>query len=212
MLSIAVFVSGSGTNLQALIDYEKSHASCPYRIRLVVSDKKDAYALERAKKAGIATELVSAYAVLGKEKAEAASRDEKRLSVSNAALAACKKHKADAIVLAGWLTVLCGPIIGEYSGKIINLHPALLPKFGGVGMWGRRVHEAVIAEGEKESGCTVHFVDSGCDTGAILVQKKVSVMPGDTADTLYARIAPVEHDAIVEGACLLAEKLSGKVD
>ncbi|WP_315327266.1 phosphoribosylglycinamide formyltransferase [Treponema socranskii] len=212
MLSIAVFVSGSGTNLQALIDYEKSHASCPYRIRLVVSDRKDAYALERAKKAGVATELVSAYAVLGKEKAEAASRDEKRLSVSNAALAACKKHKADAIVLAGWLTVLCGPIISEYGGKIINLHPALLPKFGGVGMWGRRVHEAVIAEGEKESGCTVHFVDSGCDTGAILVQKKVNVMPGDTADTLYARIAPVEHEAIVEGACLLAERLSGKVD
>ena len=212
MLSIAVFVSGSGTNLQALIDYEKSHTSCPYRISLVVSDRKDAYALERAKKAGVATELVSAYAVLGKEKAEAASRDEKRLAVSNAALAACKKHKADAIVLAGWLTVLCGPIISEYGGKIINLHPALLPKFGGVGMWGRRVHEAVIAEGERESGCTVHFVDSGCDTGAILVQKKVRVMPGDTADTLYARIAPVEHEAIVEGACLLAERLSGKVD
>ena len=212
MLSIAVFVSGSGTNLQALIDYEKSHASCPYRIRLVVSNRKDAYALERAKKAGLATELVSAYAVLGKEKAEAASRDEKRLAVSNAALAACKKHKADAIVLAGWLTVLCGPIISEYGGKIINLHPALLPKFGGVGMWGRRVHEAVIAEGEKESGCTVHFVDSGCDTGAILVQKKVNVMPGDTPDTLYARIAPVEHKAIVEGACLLAERLSGSAD
>ncbi|MGI5055339.1 phosphoribosylglycinamide formyltransferase [Treponema socranskii] len=212
MLSIAVFVSESGTNLQALIDYEKSHTSCPYRVSLVVSDRKDAYALERAEKAGIATELVSAYAVLGKEKAAAASRDEKRLAVSNAALVACKKHKADAIVLAGWLTVLCGPIIGEYSGKIINLHPALLPKFGGVGMWGRRVHEAVIAEGEKESGCTVHFVDSGCDTGAILVQKKVSVMPDDTADTLYARIAPVEHEAIVEGACILAERLSGKVD
>ena len=212
MLLIAVFVSGSGTNLQALIDYEKSHTSCPYRIRLVVSDRKDAYALERAKKAGIATELVSAYAVLGKEKAEAASRDEKRLAVSNAALAACKKHKADAIVLAGWLTVLCGPIIGEYSGKIINLHPALLPKFGGTGMWGRRVHEAVIAEGETESGCTVHFVDSGCDTGAILVQKKVDVMPGDTPDTLYARIAPVEHEAIVESALILAKKLSGKVD
>ena len=212
MLSIAVFVSGSGTNLQALIDYEKAHTSCPYRIRLVVSDRKDAYALERAKKAGIATELVSAYAVLGKEKAEAASRDEKRLSVSNAALAACKKHKADAIVLAGWLTVLCGPIISEYGGKIINLHPALLPKFGGVGMWGRRVHEAVIAEGERESGCTVHFADSGCDTGAILVQKKVNVMPGDTPDTLYARIAPVEHEAIVEGACLLAEKLQGSAD
>ena len=207
MLSIAVFVSGSGTNLQALIDYEKSHTSCPYRISLVVSDRKDAYALERAKKAGIATELVSAYAVLGKEKAEAASRDEKRLAVSNAALAACKKHKADAIVLVGWLTVLCGPIIGEYRGKIINLHPALLPKFGGEGMWGRHVHEAVIAAREKESGCTVHFVDSGCDTGAILVQKKVSVMPDDTPETLYDRIAPVEHEAIVEGALILARRL-----
>ena len=207
MLSIAVFVSGSGTNLQALIDYEKSHTSCPYRISLVVSDRKDAYALERAKKAGLATELVSAYAVLGKEKAQSASRGEKRTAVSNAALAACKKHKADAIVLAGWLTVLCGPLIDEYGGKIINLHPALLPKFGGVGMWGRRVHEAVIAAREKESGCTVHFVDSGCDTGAILVQKKVSVMPDDTPETLYDRIAPVEHDAIVEGALILALRL-----
>ena len=74
-------------------------------------------------------------------------------------------------------------------------------------MWGRRVHEAVIAEGERESGCTVHFVDSGCDTGAILVQKKVDVMPDDTPDTLYARIAPVEHEAIVEGACILARRL-----
>ncbi len=87
----------------------------------------------------------------------------------------------------------------EYSGRIINLHPALLPKFGGVGMWGENVHKAVLAAGEKESGCTVHLVDSGCDTGKILVQKKVPVMPGDTVESLYERIAPKEHEAIVEG-------------
>ena len=90
----------------------------------------------------------------------------------------------------------------------MNLHPALLPKFGVVGMWGHNVHEAVLAAGEKESGCTVHLVDSGCDTGKILVQKKVPVMPGDTPETLYARIAPQEHKAMVEGVCQLAKMLS----
>ena len=79
------------------------------------------------------------------------------------------------------------------------MHPALLPKFGGVGMWGHNVHEAVLAAGETESGCTVHLVDSGCDTGKILLQRKVPVLPGDTPDSLYARIAPVEHEAMVEG-------------
>ncbi len=114
-------------------------------------------------------------------------------------MALCDEVKTDVIVLAGYLSVLCGDIIKKYEGRIINLHPALLPKFGGVGMWGHNVHEAVLAAGEKESGCTVHLVDSGCDTGKILVQKKVPVLPGDTVDSLYARIAPKEHEAIVEG-------------
>jgi phosphoribosylglycinamide formyltransferase-1 len=91
---------------------------------------------------------------------------------------------------------------------MINLHPALLPKFGGVGMWGHHVHEAVLAAGEKESGCTVHLVDGGCDTGKILVQKKVPVLPDDTPDSLYARIAPEEHKAMVEGLCILSQMLS----
>ena len=99
---------------------------------------------------------------------------------------------------------MTGDIISAYSNRIINLHPALLPKFGGVGMWGHNVHEAVLAAGEKVSGCTVHYVDGGCDTGKIIVQKKVPVMSGDTVDSLYARIAPKEHEAIVEGAIVLA--------
>lgn len=204
---IAVLVSGGGTNLQALIDYEKSHADCPYNIALVISNTKSAFALERAREAGIPAEIRSPYSVLGKENADKADRDTKRLAVSDAVLSLCGEHKIDALVLAGYLSVLGGRIIESYSGKIINLHPALLPKFGGVGMWGRNVHEAVLASGEKESGCTVHLVDSGCDTGKILVQKKVPVLDGDTPDSLYSRIAPKEHEAIVEGACLLARGL-----
>jgi len=206
-MKIAVLVSGGGTNLQALIDYEKAHSDCPYKIALVVSNTKNAYALERAKNAGIKAEIRSPFSVLGKENAEKASRDEKRIAISEAILALCRENKIDAIVLAGYLSVLGGKIIDEYSGRIINLHPALLPKFGGVGMWGHNVHEAVLAAHEKESGCTVHLVDSGCDTGEILVQKKVPVLEGDTPDTLYARIAPKEHEAMVEGVCLLADKL-----
>lgn len=206
-MNIAVLVSGGGTNLQALIDYEKAHEDCPYHINIVIADTKKAYALERAEKAGIETKIVSPYAVMGAEKAKAASKEEKRLAVSDAALDAARAAGAEAVVLAGWLTVLSGRIIEEYSNRIVNLHPALLPKFGGVGMWGHNVHEAVLAAGEKESGCTVHLVDSGCDTGKILVQRKVPVLPGDTPETLYARIAPEEHKAMVEGVCRLAEMI-----
>ena len=204
---VAVLVSGGGTNLQALIDYqlEKGEA-CPYVIVAVISDHKDAFALERAAKAGIPSAVTSPYSVMGKEVAQAASRDEKRLAVSNAMLAVCREHKAEIIVEAGCLTVLAGEILTEYSNKIINLHPALLPKYGGVGMWGHHVHEAVLAAGEKESGCTVHLVNEVCDGGEILLQKKVPVMPGDTPDSLYARIAPKEHEALLEGLLMLCER------
>lgn len=261
-MQAAVLVSGGGTNLQALIDFENSftknscagnsnaensccensfaenaHAPyspsensrsenfraphlqnanarvenlqnanslCPYHLALVLSDRKDAFALERAKKAGIQTALISAREALG-ENFKNFSRDEKRLAISNAALFLCQKNAIDAIVLAGFLTVLSGEIIKVYANKIVNLHPALLPKFGGEGMWGHHVHEAVLAAREKESGCTVHLVDAGCDTGRILVQKKVPVLAGDTPETLYARIAPLEHGALIEGVCELAK-------
>lgn len=205
-MNIAVLVSGGGTNLQALIDYEKLNSDCPYKICCVLSDHKDAYALERAKIAGIESFVVSPYAVMGAENAKAASREEKRIRVSDKVLEICKQKEVQLIVQAGWLTVLSGAIIEEYSNRIINLHPALLPKFGGVGMWGHHVHEAVLASGEKESGCTVHIADSGCDTGRILVQKKVPVESGDTVDSLYARIAPKEKEALIEGVLMLCKK------
>lgn len=205
MKNVAVLVSGGGTNLQALIDYEKSTENCPYKIVVVISDHKDAFALERTKLAEIPTKITSPYAVMGAENAKKASRDEKRLAVSDKVLEICKDFNVDVIVQAGWLTVLCGKIIEEYRDKIINLHPALLPKFGGVGMWGHHVHEAVLAAGEKESGCTIHLVNGECDGGKILIQKKVPVLPNDTPETLYERIAPQEHKAIVEGLLLLCE-------
>ena len=142
---------------------------------------------------------------MGADVAKASSRDEKRLAVSDAVLEKCREYGVQVIVQAGWLTVLSGNILEVYKDKIINLHPALLPKFGGVGMWGHHVHEAVLAAGEKESGCTIHLVSSECDGGKILIQKKVPVMPDDTPDTLYERIAPQEHQAIVEGLLLLCK-------
>ena len=202
---IAVLVSGGGTNFQALIDYANSHDDCPYAIDVVISSTKNAFALERGKKAGIDQVIKSPFSVMGKENAQNATREEKNQAVSNSILEECKSRQIDIIVLAGYLSVLQGKIIQEYSGKIINLHPALLPKFGGVGMWGHNVHEAVLAAKEKESGCTIHLVDSGCDSGRILIQKKVPVMENDTPDSLYERIAPEEHKAIVEGVCLLAK-------
>lgn len=211
-LRIAVLVSGGGTNLQALIDAERAALSegnpLPYTVALVISSSKNAYALERAKSAGITSVVVSPYTELGSQVAKTASRDEKRIAVSNGVLKVCQQHQIEAIVLAGFLTVLGGPIIQEYRGRIINLHPALLPKFGGEGMWGHHVHEAVLAAGEKESGCTIHLVDSGCDTGEILLQKKVPVLPDDSPESLYARIAPQEHLAMVEGVTILASRLS----
>lgn len=204
-LKTAVLVSGGGTNLQALIDFQSEQGEkCPYEIVCVISDAKKAYALERAAKANIPSIICSPYAVMGADAAKSADRDSKRLAVSNAVLKNCREFGAEAIVQAGWLTVLCGDILKEYEGKIINLHPALLPKFGGVGMWGHHVHEAVLAAGEKESGCTIHLVSAECDGGKILIQKRVPVLPGDTPDSLYERIAPEEHKAIVEGLCLIA--------
>ena len=208
-LRLAVLVSGGGTNLQAIIDSERAREQSPFRVSLVISSTKDAYALERARRFAIQSEITSPVSVLGSEKAKTATMEEKRLALSNAVFELCKKNDIDLIVLAGFLTVLTGPIIKAYENRIINMHPALLPKFGGVGMWGHHVHEAVLASGETESGCTVHLVDSGCDTGEILVQKKVPVLQDDTAETLYKRIAPLEHEAMIEALEMLAERLLG---
>jgi phosphoribosylglycinamide formyltransferase-1 len=121
----------------------------------------------------------------------------------------CRERRIGLIVLAGFLSILEGDIIREYAGRILNLHPSLLPKFGGEGMYGERVHRAVLDAGETESGCTVHLVDAGTDTGPILLQRRVPVLPGDSPSSLAERIHGEEHTAIVEAARMLIERIRG---
>jgi phosphoribosylglycinamide formyltransferase-1 len=194
-----VLVSGSGTNLQALLDAEKSGGLGPGKLTLVVSDRPEAYALERAKTAGIPAITVK----LDKS----TTREERRQVLSDNILLLAETHHIGLIVYAGFFWVLKGKIIEAYAGRMINLHPALLPKFGGRGMYGEKVHRAVLDAGETESGCTVHLVDAGTDTGPILLQRKVPVLPGDTPTSLADRIHQEEHIAIVEAVKMMTERL-----
>jgi phosphoribosylglycinamide formyltransferase-1 len=191
-------VSGNGTNLQALLDAEKSGGSG--KVVLVVSDRSGVYALERANIAGIPA--------ITAEPDSAVPKEERRQKQSDQILRLAESHHIDLIVLAGFLSILQGEIIRRYAGRIINLHPALLPKFGGIGMYGEKVHRVVLEKGEKESGCTVHLVDEGTDTGPILLQRKVPVLADDTPDTLAERIHREEHIAIVEAVSMMASRLS----
>jgi phosphoribosylglycinamide formyltransferase-1 len=203
-VSIMVLVSGGGTNLQALLDAQKDGVfACGGgngEIALVVSDNPAAYALERAKAAGVLAVTVE----LDKNK----TREERRQEISDHILRLAESHHIDLIVYAGFLWILKGKIIEAYAGRMINLHPALLPKFGGKGMYGEKVHRAVLDAGEKESGCTVHLVDAGTDTGPILLQRRVPVLSGDTPDTLAERIHEQEHIAIVEAVKIMVERVN----
>lgn len=192
----AVLVSGNGTNLQALIDNQQKNSDCPYKINVVISDNPGAFALTRAEKAGIKTYVLEKGNLKGQS-----LRDYRTRQI----LEILRKEKTDIVVLAGFLTILSESLINEFPERIINIHPALLPDFGGPGMYGHHVHEAVLASGKKESGCTVHIVDKGCDTGRVILQRKVPVMAGDTPDLLADRIHKEEYIAIVQGTELLAK-------
>jgi phosphoribosylglycinamide formyltransferase-1 len=197
-VNILALVSGSGTNLQALIDAEKQGRFGGSRIAAVVSDRPNVYALERAATAGIPAFTA--------EPDRALPKTERREELSARILGIARASRAELIVLAGFLSILRGEILREYEGRIINLHPSLLPKYGGDGMYGAKVHEAVLAAGEKQSGCTVHLVDSGTDTGPILLQRNVPVLADDSAESLAARIHAEEHIAIVEAVAMMIHK------
>ena len=199
-VNILVLVSGRGTNLQALLDAEKTGTlGNSTKIVAVISDRSGAYALERAKAAGIPA--------LVEEPDPSLPKPERRQELSDRILCICREKKIGLIVHAGFLSILAGKIIEEYSGRMINIHPALLPKFGGQGMYGINVHRAVLASGETESGCTIHLVDAGTDTGPILLQRKVPVLPGDTPESLAGRVLREEHIAIVEGVGMVVNSL-----
>lgn len=176
MLNIAVLVSGGGTNLQALIDAQNAGQIQNGAISLVISSRADAYALERAGKAGIPTKVL-----LRREFAQQADYDA-------ALLALLEEFQIGLVVLAGFMTIISETVIRRYENRIINVHPALIPSFCGPGFYGLHVHEAALKKGVKVSGATVHFVNEVCDGGPIILQKAVEVLPNDTPETLQRRI------------------------
>lgn len=171
MINIAIFVSGSGTNCENLINYFAT--SERYSCALVVSNKPEALALERARRLGVPTAVAPKPA----------------LNDENVMMPLLRQYNIQFIVLAGFLPLIPDFLIDTFPRRIINIHPALLPKYGGKGMWGRHVHEAVKAAGETETGMTVHWVTPVCDSGEIIVQYKVALSPDDTVDD----IAEKEH-------------------
>jgi phosphoribosylglycinamide formyltransferase-1 len=188
-------VSGGGTNLQAVMDAVEKGEIRDAEIVLVISGKNDAYALRRAEKRGVPTFIA------GKtEWPDPVRREE-------AIVKALKQAKTDLVVLAGYMDILPPSVVHAYAGRIINIHPSLIPKFCGLGFYGKRVHQAAIDAGETESGATVHFVDEGVDTGPIILQRKTPVLPDDTADTLAARVLKIEHQILVEAIRKVLENI-----
>lgn len=183
---VAVLVSGGGTNLQAIIDKVADGRLPQVELVKVIASKESAYALERAANAGIET-------AVAKEQPQV--------------MAELEASGAEIIVLAGYMKVLSPEIIKKYRNRIINIHPSLIPKFCGKGFYGIRVHNAVIAAGEKESGATVHYVDEGVDTGEIILQEKVPVLEGDTPEDLAARVLKTEHVILAEGLKIAIQNL-----
>ena len=175
-MKIAVFVSGGGTNLQAIIDNIKSGYLDGVSISLVVASNSEAYALTRAADNNIPSKVLSVKAFPSREEWD------------EAVLSAVTKSGAELIVLAGYLSLLGEKTVKAYSNRIINIHPALIPSFCGAGMYGIKPHKAVLARGVKVSGATVHFVNENYDEGPIILQKAVDVLPDDTPETLQKRI------------------------
>ena len=197
MIQIAVFVSGGGTNLQALIDAEQAGRIHSGHLALVVASKPGVYALERAEKAGIPSVVVSR-----KDCAGQAEFEEKILAALNA-------HHIDMIVLAGFLSILSADFTRRWPNRILNVHPALIPSFCGKGYYGLKVHEAALAYGVKVTGATVHYVNEIPDGGEILLQKAVEIQPGDTPETLQRRVMEqAEWILLPQATELVAARLS----
>ena len=187
MKNIVVLVSGGGTNLQRIIDCIESGAIQNAQISLVIADR-ECFGLERAKKHGISTQLIP--------RGKSFSSDLKNILPEN----------SDLIVLAGFLSILSKDFCESFKGQIINIHPALLPKFGGNRMWGNHVHKAVLEAQEKESGATVHYVTSGIDEGEIIFQKSFPVAENETVETLAQKIHEVEFEIFPKAINLVLNK------
>lgn len=201
MKRIAVFVSGGGSNLQALLDNCKNEY-IKGKICAVISSKKDVFALERAKKFNVPCFVF--------EKKKYQNIDLMYYEI----IKLLKENNIDLIVLAGFLSILNSAIVKEFKNKIINIHPSLIPSFCGMGYYGLKVHQGVLDYGCKVTGATVHFVDEGADTGAIILQETVKVEKNDTAESLQKRVLQTEHKLLPEAVKLFCEdkiKITGRI-
>ena len=193
-----MLVSGGGTNLQALIDNEKAGNLPHGEIALVISNRKRAFGLERAKTAGIATAVLSKVM-----EPDPAAYDEKLHELLQA-------HNIDMIVLAGFLGILGEKVLTTYANRVVNIHPSLIPSFCGMGFYGLRVHEEALKRGVKVTGATAHLVNLGVDEGPILIQKAVYVEPGDTPETLQLRVMQqAEWIILPQAAEMIAQQCCG---
>lgn len=200
-MKLAVLVSGGGTNLQAIIDKIENGTIKNAEIAVVISNKKDAFALERAKKHGIAGVCISPK--------DYATRE----AFNDALLASLNEYQVDLVVLAGYLVIVPKNVVDAFENRIINIHPSLIPSFCGDGFYGLKVHEAVLARGNKVTGATVHFVDDGTDTGPIILQKAVYVQEGDTPEVLQKRVMEeAEWNILPEAINLIANDKIEVVD
>jgi phosphoribosylglycinamide formyltransferase-1 len=191
-IRLAVFASGGGTNFQAILDAVESGA-LPLTVALCLSNTPGAGALARAETHGVPTAVLDPRAFA----AEA--------PYVEAVMQVLGEHAVNFIALAGYLRKIPAAVVAAFRGRMLNIHPALLPAFGGQGLYGRRVHEAVLAYGARWSGATVHLVDEAYDTGPIVLQEPVPVLPGDTPETLGARVLRVEHRLYPQALRLFAE-------
>jgi len=192
MKTIGALASGRGSDFQSIIDHISLGVLKNARIGVLISNNSDAYALKRAEQAGI--DPVYIEGIQGKKFPSSEVREKEREIFDRKVLSVLKEHSVDLVVLAGFMQVLAPFFVDEYQWRIMNIHPAKnMDKYSGRGMYGERVHEAVLKAGEKESGCTIHYVDKGVDTGPIILQHTVPVKPNDSAHTLADRILVHEH-------------------
>ena len=187
-MRVAVLASGRGSNFQSIIDASNENKLPNCKIELLIVNKKETYAVERAKKHNIAYKIIE-------------SKNKKREDFDHQMLEVLTKKKIEIIVLAGFMRILSKPFITRYKNRIINIHPSLLPLYPGA-----HAHRDVIQSGAKESGCTVHFVDEGIDTGPIIMQKAISIDKDDNEETLAAKILPLEHQIFPKALHLLTSK------
>jgi len=189
---VGVLVSGNGTNLQSIIDKSET-GELPAHVVVVISNKSDAYALQRAK-----NHSIPSYVVRPRDFVDQVSYEQKMIDILNT-------HKVELVVLAGFMKILSSHFVQAFRGRIINIHPSLIPSFCGKDFYGIKVHQAVIDYGVKVTGATVHFVDENVDAGPIIIQRTVEVKDSDTAETIALKVHQIEHEILSEAITLFAQ-------